>query len=135
MTTLQALQDERARQDKLWGGPEHDDNHARSDWEDFIIKQLGGLSKSDNRYHYLRQFTKIAALAGAAIESDRRIEKLPIPVSIYQNWVNMAQGMELPNKTPGQWRKAIEVILERFYDELEFQMIGVLAVAAMEQFK
>lgn len=30
------IQRERVRQDKLWGGPEHDDMHTPDDWLRFI---------------------------------------------------------------------------------------------------
>jgi hypothetical protein len=80
--------DERGRQDTQHGGPAHDDGHSRGDWYDFVEYQLGHgfqeellarcYDRSDPALpaEWLAQFesrmVKIAALALAAVESDRR---------------------------------------------------------------
>lgn len=62
---------ERIRQDRQWGGAEHDDQHGRDAWACFIKKQLGMLysGKSD----WEERMIKIGALAMAAVASDRRL--------------------------------------------------------------
>ena len=72
---LQEIKEERARQDKLWGGPKHDDEHEISNWTLFIRSQLNRMS-SESFLPYgsdRKRFIKIAALAVAAIESGDRI--------------------------------------------------------------
>ena len=76
---LQSIQCERDRQDQKWGGAEHDDQHSRDDWFEFIQWQIdahkanpGVQRVAQARY----SLVKIAALAIAAIESiDRREAK------------------------------------------------------------
>lgn len=66
------IQNERQRQDKQWGGAEHDDLHLMSDWFRYIQRQMFGVDTcypTQLRYKLI----KIAALAVAAIEScDRK---------------------------------------------------------------
>jgi len=68
----EALQAERERQDKKWGGPEHDDEHTVDDWSLFIRERTDALTSS-NAPAVRRALIEIAALAVAAIESiDRK---------------------------------------------------------------
>lgn len=69
---------ERDRQDRIWGGVEHDDSHSRQDWLSFIHKQ-GRLAEQAwspsavaEKEFFESRMVKIAALAIAAIESSRR---------------------------------------------------------------
>jgi len=66
------IQLERERQDKQWGGSDHDDNHSNRDWEDWIIDfanaERGPVA--DFRGRMLR----IAALAVAAMQSYDRTD-------------------------------------------------------------
>ena len=67
---------ERERQDKLWGGAAHDDDHTDTDWASFIGKRSDELlmrSQTDSRTREL--FLHIAALAVAAIESMDRTKE------------------------------------------------------------
>lgn len=66
--------EERIRQDKKWGGSEHDDLHSTHDWYDFIRSQVSENEPfRHNRTEFRRRMVKVAALAMAAIESfDRR---------------------------------------------------------------
>ncbi len=74
VTVLMEVLAERARQDKLWGGPDHDDGHPFGDWLDFIQLQLSGLFGGDGSAR--GRLIKIAALAIAAVESmDRQVKK------------------------------------------------------------
>lgn len=82
---------ERARQDRLFGGPAHDDQHSMMDWIGILVRHLGlavddgkpggGLGYASNNYsacanpaRYRRQLVRTAAVAMAAIESfDRKV--------------------------------------------------------------
>jgi Domain of unknown function (DUF3846) len=68
-----ALDVERAAQDKQWGGPSHDDEHARPEWLDFIEHQIQRAGWETTNVGYRNRLIKIAALAVAAIESHDRI--------------------------------------------------------------
>ncbi len=65
-----AIKEERLRQDKMWGGAEHDDTHDEQDWIGYIDYQL---SKANDEGKYRERFTNIAALAVAALESMDRL--------------------------------------------------------------
>jgi hypothetical protein len=71
---------ERERQDRQWGGPEHDDEHSVLDWAQFIAKQFCLVREDANAR---QRFVKIAALAIAAVESidrgEERVEALRPP--------------------------------------------------------
>jgi hypothetical protein len=83
------VQDERFRQVRQWGGPDHDDEHEAIDWLHLIFKQLKagekewaarrqkeGRDNADMRvgvFEVRDRLIKIAALAIAGIESiDRK---------------------------------------------------------------
>lgn len=73
---LDEIAAERARQDRKWGGPAHDDSHDRSDFNRFVRDHLDDARLSVN-YGDLDawrvEMIQIAALAVAAVEmSDRR---------------------------------------------------------------
>jgi len=71
---LQDVATERQRQDAKWGGPEHDDTHPISDWQQFISQRAENLVYRGNPERMYELFIEIAALAVAAAESmDRRI--------------------------------------------------------------
>lgn len=68
---------ERTRQDKQWGGANHDDEHGMHDWANFVHKQARGVKQLDafsiaNAERFEEHMVKIAALAFAAIKSNRR---------------------------------------------------------------
>jgi hypothetical protein len=63
------IRNERGRQDKEWGGSDHDDTHCVADWLEFIEKQIGQTYRSRNPNDDRKRFVKIAALATAAVES------------------------------------------------------------------
>lgn len=73
----QEIQDERSRQDVQWGGHEHDDEHARHEWNGFIAHQMSAAATAvvqDDQSAWRERMIKIAALAVAAVEShDRRV--------------------------------------------------------------
>ena len=93
---LYEILQERVRQDKQWGGPHHDDQHTYKDWLGFIRKQLNeilshpgdkaaldeAMKSTFKDSHTGREFSnlqlfeermvKVAALAVAAIQSERR---------------------------------------------------------------
>lgn len=74
--------EERRAQDRQWGGKNHDDNHNRSEWCEFVADHLGRAKKAQSRFvskgdqcdadEYRKQMIEIAALAMAAIESHDR---------------------------------------------------------------
>jgi hypothetical protein len=74
MSIYDDIHDERKRQDELWGGPDHDDNHESEDWAAFIESLALRLEMEHFSYDRTRElFIHIAALAVAAIESlDRK---------------------------------------------------------------
>lgn len=59
---------ERKRQDEKWGGAEHDDAHVPSEWFELITDRC-------SNYNVRKNWTQIAALAIAALESLDRKEK------------------------------------------------------------
>ena len=77
---FEEIKRERRRQDRQWGGPEHDDDHTSLDWVRFIAKQLNKIddwSYVGDRSSYYGLFrsimVRVAALAVAAIEwADRQ---------------------------------------------------------------
>lgn len=83
---IEQILEERDRQDDQWGGPKHDDKHTYVDWIRFIHHQIGSLiqqpgsagqlqrmmRKDANFEAFERRMVKVAALALAAVESQRR---------------------------------------------------------------
>lgn len=75
MSIYDEIADERAAQDKQWGGPDHDDTHIGADWreyrEKFEDRALLGCGATRRE-----ALIKIAALAVAQIESlDRKVSR------------------------------------------------------------
>ena len=74
---LKEIASERARQDAMWGGAGHDDNHGCDDWFDYIEHQIYQIREEwdgEDTDKVRRAYIKIAALACAALESyDRRL--------------------------------------------------------------
>ncbi len=70
-TVLNAVQEERFKQDAQWGGPEHDDSRSLGDWIGFIEKQLKRVNTEQIVTYKAAKarFIKVAALAVAACES------------------------------------------------------------------
>ena len=80
------IQDERARQDEKWGGPDHDDGHTSHDWIAYIVRHMGKGMYPAGPSVFRRQMIRVAALAVAAVESiDRsgsRTERAdPVPAA------------------------------------------------------
>lgn len=67
---MQAIIQERQRQNEKWGGSEHDDEHTRHDWFGYIMDHCNSVNDTQARKH----FVEIAALAVAALESLERKE-------------------------------------------------------------
>lgn len=74
---------ERQRQDRKWGGPEHDDRKSPNDFvqhiEDYAgwARVMAGMGSFDK---YRRRMVQVAALAGAAVEaSDRAVSRAQSP--------------------------------------------------------
>lgn len=61
-----AVYDERGRQDEEHGGPIHDDQHCQEDWREYVAYQI------QKTQDFERCMVKVAALAMAAFESNRR---------------------------------------------------------------
>jgi hypothetical protein len=68
---IDAIVEERWRQDGKWGGPAHDDQHDYGDWQAFIIEHAKKMMKYGPD-EFEVEAVKIAALAIAAIQSSRR---------------------------------------------------------------
>lgn len=71
---LKTIAAERIRQDRQWGGADHDDEHSTSDFIDFMRGRLdvadGIMTKPKEKR---RRLVQVAALAVAAVESmDRK---------------------------------------------------------------
>lgn len=66
---LPEIRAERVRQDREWGGLEHDRSHSPSDWIALITQHAGRALGRDFR----RQMIQIAALAVAAVETYDRL--------------------------------------------------------------
>lgn len=78
MSVYDEIADERARQDELWGGPAHDDEHDRANWcyilDKFVLKARHATADPSKHRHVMMQ---IAAIAIAACEShDRKCGRL-----------------------------------------------------------
>jgi hypothetical protein len=68
------IDEERAYQDKQWGGTRADKRHSIRDWTSFMMSYLGravGREADWGRdYHFAkRMFVKVAALCVAALEA------------------------------------------------------------------
>ncbi len=82
---------ERKRQDRQWGGPEHDDEHGPDDWVRFInrhaafaIDSVETLHASQGLSEYRRRLVQVAALALAAVKSyDRHDPNAPRTAQAY----------------------------------------------------
>ncbi len=72
------LRSERERQDRLWGGPAHDDTHSDRDWISMITHYAAKAAPPPNATewhkmnHFRRRMVIVAALAVAALEWDDR---------------------------------------------------------------
>lgn len=67
--------EERRKQDRQWGGADHDDDHQRKDWLGFIREHSDRATralKGCDFDEYRKQLVEIAALALAGIESHDR---------------------------------------------------------------
>jgi len=80
MDVYEEIEMERIRQDKIWGGPAHDDLHGIRDWVAYIVNYLGQAVNRDAEWgrdlDRVREcLIKVAALCVAAIESADRKTK------------------------------------------------------------
>ncbi len=71
---------ERERQDKIWGGPAHDDTKGIQDWIAYIVVYLGKAAGRETDWgrdtpNVRQLFVKVAALAVAAIQALDRYEE------------------------------------------------------------
>lgn len=70
---LEAVAAERRRQDKIWGGPDHDDRHTSHHWAAFRGKFENKQRRLDDEPALQRaELVKLAALCVAQIESIER---------------------------------------------------------------
>ncbi len=69
-SVLHEVAAERSRQDRKWGGPHHDDQHAFTDFREFIVSRLdlAGLQRVDQLSERRRLLVQVAALSVAAID-------------------------------------------------------------------
>lgn len=75
---LEQVVEERRKQDRQWGGVNHDDEHERTEWISFLKDHLDrakkAVHKSGDLDEYRQQLIEVAALAVAAAEAhDRRL--------------------------------------------------------------
>ena len=100
---LREIKDERFRQDKKWGGPEHDDEHDGHDWSCYISERMGALTGDPLKDRKL--LIQIAALAVAEIESsDRKRGVLPYASIILKAIYGASKGqtVELSDDSEGR---------------------------------
>lgn len=69
---LHAIDSERKRQDKKWGGPRHDDQHSDEDWARYRGKFARRLRAARSRADKVTALVRIAALCVAQAESIMR---------------------------------------------------------------
>lgn len=73
---LDEVRQERALQDRLFGGADHDDRHMPNEWIAILTRHLGlaaGDAADIDPARFRRQMVRIAALGVAAVEAmDRR---------------------------------------------------------------
>lgn len=91
---------ERSRQDKLFGGPDHDAQHTPAEWVSLITRHLG-LSVDDGTIsgdpeRYRRQMIRVAALAVAALEALERKTELAAAGKPPSWWRKIADGLHEP---------------------------------------
>ena len=73
MSIHDEIQEERARQDAKYGGPDGDDKNTVNDWVASITRHAGWAVVREDLAVFRRQMVRVAALAWAAIEwCDRR---------------------------------------------------------------
>lgn len=63
------IDQERAAQDRKYGGPAHDDKNDASQWADAIQDHAEQATNAADDHTYRRQMIRVAALAVAALES------------------------------------------------------------------
>lgn len=67
---VEEILDERKRQDKIWGGYEHDITHTKDEWLSFILVYLGKAAHWEiSREEYMMNLVKAGALIHAALET------------------------------------------------------------------
>lgn len=77
LSVIDEVREERARQDEMWGGPDHDDQHSLQDWCGFIEERLYEIRRSGHAAVRRRKMLACAALAVACIEAvDRNTARL-----------------------------------------------------------
>jgi len=72
--TYDEIRNERKKQDKKWGGIDHDDKHSSHDWVAYIVRHTGmAVHWPWDTNIFRQQMIRVAALAVAAIEwTDRK---------------------------------------------------------------
>jgi hypothetical protein len=77
---LAEISAERSRQDEMFGGPPHDDEHTLNDWYGYIRSRLDEAISTERPEIARKKLIAVAALAVAAIESaDRKAKPAPTP--------------------------------------------------------
>lgn len=74
MSQQQAVQlvlEERAYQDKKWGGAVNDASQSREDWIKYITEYAQGTGRAEH-YDFATRMKKVSALALAALEVELR---------------------------------------------------------------
>ncbi len=65
---IAAVQAERSRQDRIWGGYDHDHQHTNAEWLTYLIKYAGKVADAAVRgetYSMKRRLIQLAALCQA----------------------------------------------------------------------
>lgn len=70
---IDSIAEERRRQDRLWGGPHHDDRHDRETWMSLIYDNLAKAGRSIKDEDLFEHLRSAAALCCATIESITRV--------------------------------------------------------------
>ena len=68
-SVIRDVEAERDLQDRMWGGPHHDDHHSQHDWIAYLAKHLGeAVHWPWTPERFRKQMVCVAALAVAAID-------------------------------------------------------------------
>lgn len=114
-TILIEVRDERDRQDKKWGGPEHDDKHTIAEFVQWIKDYAGWARMMASMLSYdkaRKRLIQIAAMAVAAVELiDRKHPLVPClgrvaylqGIQLHKNPFDPVTEKELFNKWIGEW--------------------------------
>lgn len=76
MNIYDEIKQERAKQDKIWGGSANEDSHSEESWSAILTHELGqACFHDDDSAKFRQQMVKVASVAVAAIEAMDRSKR------------------------------------------------------------